>query len=161
MTAIIICVMLLVAAVALTYYSSTYGTAVAFLALCTAGLIPGVTLGATTYLFWGIAMLIVISLNFILPRAVATSRLGIPYIFTAALAGMLVGLAISHAAMITGAFVAAIIGGVTYARTPQGRVLDFPTHRFWNYLCAKGLPAVISFCIIGTAIPILAASLGR
>ena len=106
-------------------------------------------------------MIIVISLNFILPKTIAKSRLGVPYIFTAALAGMLVGLAISHAAMIVGAFIAAIIGGVTYARTPRGRVLDFPTHRFWNYLCAKGLPAVISFCTVGTAIYVLVTTLGR
>lgn len=161
MAAIIICVILLVVATALTFYSSTYGTAVAFLGLCIAGLIPGVSLGVTTYMFWGVAMIIVISLNFILPKTIAKSRLGIPYIFTAALAGMLVGLAISHAAMIVGAFVSAIIGGVAYARTPRGRVLDFPTNRFWNYLCAKGLPAVISFCTIGTSIYVLVATFGR
>ena len=161
MLTVIICIILLVLAAALTFYSATYGTAVAFLGLCTAGLIPGIQLEAATYLFWGTAMLIVIALNYILPHGVATSRLGIPYIFTAALAGMLTGLAISHAAMIVGAVFAAILGGVAYARTPKGRVLSFPTHKFWNYLCAKGLPAVISFCIIGTAIPIIAATLSH
>ena len=83
------------------------------------------------------------------------SRLGVPYIFTASLAGMLIGLTVSHAAMIVGAFFAAILGGVAYGRTPKGLQLAYPSHRFWNYLCAKGLPAVISFSIIGTTIPIL------
>lgn len=84
---LVVCIILLVLAVALTFYSSTYGTAVAFLALCTSGLMPGVHLGASTYMFWGVAMLIVIALNFILPQGVTASRLGVPYIFTASLAG--------------------------------------------------------------------------
>lgn len=161
MVTVIICVLLLLVAAVLTFYSTTYGTAVAFLGLCTAGLIPGIHLEVGTYLFWGTAMLIVIALNYILPHGVAASRLGIPYIFTAALAGMLVGLAISHAAMITGAVFAAVLGGVAYARTPKGQVLTFPSRKFWNYLCAKGLPAVISYCIIGTAIPIIAAVIAQ
>ena len=99
---LVVCIILLVLAVALTFYSSTYGTAVAFLALCTSGLMPGVHLGASTYMFWGVAMLIVIALNFILPQGVTASRLGVPYIFTASLAGMLIGLTVSHAAMIVG-----------------------------------------------------------
>lgn len=152
---LVVCIILLVLAVALTFYSTTYGTAVAFLALCMSGLMPGVHLGASTYMFWGVAMLIVIALNFILPQGVTASRLGVPYIFTASLAGMLIGLTVSHAAMIVGAFFAALLGGVAYGRTPKGHQLAYPTHRFWNYLCAKGLPAVISFSIIGTTIPIL------
>lgn len=156
---LVVCIILLVLAVALTFYSTTYGSAVAFLALCTSGLLPGVHLGATTYMFWGVAMLIVIALNYILPHAVVASRLGVSYIFTASLAGMLIGLSISHAAMIVGAFSAAILGGVAYGRTPKGRQLAYPTPRFWNYLCAKGLPAVISFSITGTTIPILTSGL--
>lgn len=157
----IICIILLVLAAVLTFVSAAYGTAVAFLGLCVAGLLPGVEFGAGVYMFWGVAMIIVIALYFILPRSVSASRVGIPYIVTATLAGMLVGLAISHAAMIIGAVVAAVLGGVTYARTPSGGVLGFPSAKFWNYLCAKGLPAVIAFCTIGTAIPVLVDYFGR
>ena len=157
MVIIVICILLLILAAVLTFTSVSYGTAVAFLALCTSGLLPGVELSGSLYMFWGVAMLIVIALNTILPRSVATSRVGVPYIVTSTLAGMLVGLTLSHAAMICGA----ILGGIAFARTPSGSVLAFPTHRFWNYLCAKGLPAIISLCIIGTAIPIIVGSMAK
>lgn len=160
MITVIVCIILLVAAAALTFYSTTYGAAVAFLALCTAGMLPDIQLDGGTYMFWGIAMLIVIALNFILPKGVSASRIGISYIFTATLAGMLVGLAISHAAMIIGSVAAGVLGGVAFARTPEGKGLEFPNHKFWNYLCAKGLPAVIAFCIIGTTIPLLVKVIG-
>lgn len=161
MLIIVICILLLILAAVLTFTSVSYGTAVAFLALCTSGLLPGVELSGSLYMFWGVAMLIVIALNTILPRSVATSRVGVPYIVTSTLAGMLVGLTLSHAAMIGGAIIGAILGGIAFARTPSGSVLAFPTYRFWNYLCAKGLPAIISLCIIGTAIPIIVGSMAK
>lgn len=91
MLIIVICILLLILAAVLTFTSVSYGTAVAFLALCTSGLLPGVELSGSLYMFWGVAMLIVIALNTILPRSVATSRVGVPYIVTSTLAGMLVG----------------------------------------------------------------------
>lgn len=152
---LIIVVILLIAAAVITYFSTTYGTALAFLAMCVAGLMSDVVIMPPTYVFWAIAMLVVIALNFMLPPKVVKSKLGIHYIYTAALAGMLAGLAISHAAMIVGAVAAAVLGGVAFARTSEGEGLGFPTRKFWNYFCAKALPAIISFCIIGTTIPLL------
>ncbi|MDE6685397.1 MAG: hypothetical protein K2J94_09560 [Duncaniella sp.] len=159
MLTIVICILLLVLGAGLTFYSATYGAVVSFLALCVAGLMPGVTLGLPVYIFWGVAIGIVVALGYILPRAVTSSRLGVSYIVLAALAGMLVGLALSHAAMIIGSVIGGLLGGVAFARTPAGKPLDFPSPRFWNYLCAKGLPAVISFAIIGTVIPVITAHL--
>ena len=161
MLIVVICILLLVIGAGLTFYSTTYGSVVAFLGLCAVGLIPGVELSAAVYIFWAVAIVIVVALGFILPRAVTSSRLGVTYIVMGALAGMLVGLALSHAAMIIGSAVGALLGGVAFARTPAGKVLTFPSPRFWNYLCAKGLPAVISFAIIGTALPILVSWLTR
>lgn len=155
MLTVVICILLLVVGAGLTFYSASYGAVVAFLGLCAAGLTPGVDLGAAVYIFWGIAIAIVVALGLILPRAVTASRLGVTYIVMGALAGMLVGLALSHAAMIIGSVAGALLGGVAFARTPAGKALTFPSARFWNYLCAKGLPAVISFAIIGTVIPVI------
>lgn len=155
MLAAVICILLLAIGACLTFYSATYGAVVAFLGLCAAGLIHGVVLGVPVYIFWGVAIAIIVALGFILPRAVTSSRVGVTYIVMGALAGMLVGLALSHAAMIIGSVIGALLGGVAFARTPAGKALTFPSPRFWNYLCAKGLPAVISFAIIGTVIPVL------
>ncbi|MCI9286131.1 MAG: hypothetical protein HFJ91_10190 [Muribaculaceae bacterium] len=146
---------LLVMAVVMSFFTSTYAAAIAFLGLCCAGLLPGEHLSVASYVFWGVAMVIVIALGFMLPPGVARSRKGLPYIAGGALAGMAVGLTFSHAALVAGAFIGAVLGGVAYARTPQGKVLEFPTSRFLNYLCAKGLPAVVTMSIAGTAAIIL------
>lgn len=155
MALLIITIILIVAAAATTFYSLLYGTALAFLALCTAGLMPGVSLSLSTYIFWGIAMVVTVALCCVLPRSVATSRNGVPYIAGAALAGGFAGMALgSGAAIIIGAVAGAALGGIAYGRTPQGRSLGFPSAKFFNYLCAKGLPAAvaISMAVLAAAI---------
>ena len=151
----VISIVLTVVAVVLSYYSTVYSSVVAFLGLCCAGLMPQVALPANTYIFWGVAMLIVVALGYVLPPSVTRSRLGMAYIAGASLAGMLAGLSLSHAAMITGAFAGALLGGVAFAKTPKGKALEFPTSKFFNYLCAKGLPVVITMSIAGTTAAIL------
>ncbi|MCM1163631.1 MAG: hypothetical protein NC339_05215 [Muribaculaceae bacterium] len=153
-----LCIMLIAAGVALSFFSAVYGTALAFLALCTTGLLPGVELPVSTYLFWGTAMVIVVALYFILPRIIAQSRRGLPYIAGASLAGAVIGMAIgSHAAVILGAVVGALLGGVAYGRTPAGRMLQFPSQKFFNYLCAKGLPVAIAMSMAALSATLLLA----
>jgi len=158
MATLIICIILIVAAVAMSFYSLLYGTALAFLALCTAGLLPGVTLSLTTYIFWGVAMVVTVALCCVLPRPIALSRKGVPYITGASLAGSMAGMAMgSGAATIIGAVAGALMGGVAYGQTPAGRVLQFPSPKFFNYLCAKGLPAAIAMSMAALATGILTA----
>lgn len=152
MALLIITVILIAAAAATTFYSLLYGTALAFLALCTAGLLPGVSLSLGTYIFWGVAMIVTIALCCVLPRPVATSRKGVPYIVGASLAGGFAGMALgSGAAIIIGAVAGAALGGIAYGRTPQGRSLGFPSTKFFNYLCAKGLPSAVSVSMTALA----------
>lgn len=156
MTIAILCIILIVSAVVFSFIQTTYGTALAFLALCTAGLLPGVTLTVSAYLFWGLAMIIVVALNFILPAAVASSRRGLPYIAGASLAGAFIGLAAgAHGGIVIGAVAGALLGGVAYGRTPDGRILQFPSPKFINYLCAKGLPAAIAMSMAGLSTALL------
>lgn len=156
MTIIIITVLLLAVAAGLSFFKGYLAPVVAFLGLCVTGLSGSVAPSPGSYIFWGTAMIIVVSIGLMLPRRIVSSRLGMPYICGASLAGMLVGLALgSHAAMVAGAFAGAVLGGIAFAKTPAGKVLEFPTSRFLNYLCAKGLPAVVTMSIIGTAVGVL------
>lgn len=162
MTIAILCLILVLAAASITFLSATYGTALAFLALCTAGLLPGVEFTAATYIFWGIAMLIVVAIGSLLPAAVASSRKGVPYIGGGALAGAFAGMALgSHAAIIIGAVAGALLGGVAYGRTPAGKALLFPSSRFFNYLCAKGLPAAVAMSMAALSAGLLIAAWPR
>ncbi len=113
------------------------------------------TLHIPTIVFWGIATAIVTVLSFILPEKIASSRRGLGYIAGAALAGSMTGLLVSHAWLIIGAVAGALLGGIAYSKTPAGQIMGFPSYKFFNYLCAKGLPAVITMCIAGTALTII------
>ena len=146
----VLCYIMLVVAVGLCFISAPYAAVTAFLAMCASALVPGISIGGSTYIFWGVAMIIVLALNFILPAEVAASRRGLPYIAGASLAGTLTGVAMaSHAAIICGAVLGAALGGIAYGLTPRGRMLEFPSGRFFNYLCAKGFPVAIALSCAG------------
>lgn len=146
----ILCYILLAVAAVLCFISAPYAAVTAFMAMCASALVSGIDIGISTYIFWGVAMIIVLSLNFILPAEVSASRRGLPYISGASLAGTILGLAMaSHAAIICGAVLGAALGGIAYGLTPRGRMLDFPSGRFFNYLCAKGFPVAIAMSCAG------------
>lgn len=148
---ILITVILLLAGLGLVFASNRYGIIVVYTGLCVAAAkasLPTVS----TLIFWGIATVIVVILSFMLPKSISGSRRGLGYIAGAALAGAMTGLVISHAWMIIGGVVGAILGGIAYSKTPAGKALGFPSSKFLNYLCAKGLPAVIAVCMAGTAL---------
>lgn len=155
---IVLSMLLLLAGLAGCFMSHRYAVAYAY-----AGLIGvGLTCSDVSYgplLFWGVASAIVIAINFMLPRAVTTSRKGTGYIVGAVVAGTFTGMIVSHAWMIVGAAVGAVLGGIAYSRTPEGGVLGFPGSRFFNYLCAKGLPAIVTASIAGTTVEWLIAAL--
>lgn len=147
----VVCILLLIAGIILTFVSNRWAVAAAYAGLLGIGLTT-INASATPLIFWGIATAIVIGLEYLLPKNIASSRRGVGYIAGAALAGAFVGLVISHEWMIVGSVAGAILGGIAYSRTPAGSVMEFPSSKFLNYLCAKGLPAVVTMCIVGTSV---------
>lgn len=106
-----------------------------------------------TLIFWGIAVVLVVANHYMLPGYIRNSGRGVAYVAAGALAGMAVGLTMYRPATIIGGAVAgALVGGVAYARTSRGKVLEFPTVKFFNYLGAKGIPAVMVASMIGLII---------
>lgn len=118
------------------------------IALLIAILVPEASPGGLTVLFWCLAAIICFIATMLLPESVSYSRVGVPFIAGGALAGAFVGIAIAHAALIVGAAVGAIVGAVAFSRTAAGAVLQFPTRKFFNYLCAKGFQAIIVACVV-------------
>lgn len=115
---------------------------------CALAVLMSATAVATT-VFWGIAAAIAVAIGLMLPRAVAVSRRGLPFMTTGALAGAFVGLLFpySGAGMILGAVIGTAFGLILYSRTSAGAILGFPSKKFFNYACAKGFPAVVTTCI--------------
>lgn len=105
--------------------------------------------GAMLPLFWGFAALVVIGLNYMLPREVVASRLGVGYIGLGGLTGLVLGYLISVNVMVIGAVVGIALGGLAFSMTHSGRHLDFPSARFLQYLCAKGLPSAVVLSMAG------------
>lgn len=132
------------------FASWRWAAATAYLSLWPLYYLPEFAISDSIMTFWGIAALIALGINYMLPFAVATSRQGMPYIAGGGLCGTMVGLvAASQAAVICGAALGAVLGGLAYSRTPRGRILDFPSTRFFNYLVAKGLPLTVTLSCAG------------
>lgn len=107
---------------------------------------------ASTMLFWGLATLIVLGLDRLLPAAITRGVDGRGYICGGALAGMVVGMLMSSAGIILGAVIGAFLGAMAYSRTPLGKALPFPSADFLRFLCARGLPAVVAVSMVGLAL---------
>lgn len=134
----------------MTFKSKRYATAVAYASLTIAALISPAKIEMMPITIWGIAVVMVIAIDRLLPVDVAKSRRGLGYLVGGALAGMFIGLVIPAVVICTAA--GTILGGIAYAKTPEGKSLEFPSSKFLSYLCTKGFPVVIAICIIGVAI---------
>lgn len=106
----------------------------------------------STIVFWGIAAAIAFAINRLLPAIVSNSRTGISYMAGGTLAATFVGMIVSQAGMILGAITGAFCGAMAFSRTPSGKTLGFPSARFFNYVCAKGFPLVITSCLCGLSV---------
>ncbi|MCM1292174.1 MAG: hypothetical protein NC111_01560 [Bacteroides sp.] len=97
--------------------------------------------------FWAVAAAIATAINYLLPPSISSSRAGLSYILVASVCGSVIGLLIAASGIILGAVVGALLGAIAFSRTPQGAVISRPLPKYVNYICAKGLPAVITICI--------------
>lgn len=142
--------LLTVTSLVMIFVPRTPACIVAYLAMWAADWSHYMTFEKSTMIFWGVAVLIVAINNMLLPGFVRTSRRGLGYIAGGAIAGMFIGLSMYRpATVIAGSILGALLGGIAYSRTARGASLEFPTSKFFNYLGAKGLPAVIATSMIG------------
>lgn len=131
---------------------------VAYCAMIFATMSGAASFGVYTYIFWGIAVLITIGINYMLPREVACSRAGLPFIAGGSLTGTAVGMATATSAgIISGAALGAFFGALAFANTPGGRAMTFPSAKFFNYLAAKGLPVIVTLSLAGIILTLILA----
>lgn len=147
---IIICSIAVVASVVETYRSAPWAPAIAWCALA----VIKAANATSTVAFWGIAAAIAVAIGLLLPRPVARSRQGLPFMTTGALAGAFVGILLpyANAGMILGAVLGSAFGIFMFSRTSAGAILGFPSKKFFNYACAKGFPAIVTACICALTI---------
>lgn len=99
-----------------------------------------------TLIFWGLASLIVLALNILQPKALTAARQGHAYVVGATVVGIVLGylLAPMAAAITLGGIAGAALGAIAYMRTPDSPKFSIASPEFLQYLCAKGLPAVVA-----------------
>lgn len=154
MTIFIICLSLisLFAAIWFMLRRQRFSPAAAWIALALLFLTSAKVPTLSTIGFWAAAAAIATVINFMLPKSVSESLTGQGYIAGGALAGMFVGMIMSQSAMIVGAIAGAFLGAFVFSRTPAGKAILQPFSKFANYVCAKGMSAIITACIIGITI---------
>ena len=104
--------------------------------------------------FWGVATILTLGINWMLPRHIWRSTVGLPFMAVGGLAGMAVGAVLNTmAAIILGTALGCLFGAVAFANTGAGRaVMTFPSKPFFNYLAAKGLPIVVALSMAGAVL---------
>lgn len=113
-----------------------------------------IPLGSQTLIFWGIATIIVVALNYLQPKALTAARQGHAYVTGGTLIGTLLGYLAGPvtAYFIIGSAIGAFLGAWAYMRTPASPHLPITSRPFTQYLCAKGLPAIVSFSMAAIVI---------
>lgn len=112
----------------------------------------------SSLIFWGAASVLVVINHYLLPPPIRSTGVGVGYISGGALAGLMVGLTLyNQASLVGGAVLGAVLGAIAFSRTASGRVLGFPSLKFFNYLGAKGIPPVVTLSMVGIALASLIA----
>lgn len=110
-----------------------------------------ITLSKDALMFWGAATMIILVINSSQAQDADNAK-GAGYIASGALVGCIVGMLTTHAGIILGAAIGAILGFVVYCRTPQGLTNKFTVKELIGQLAAKGLPTIVTLSIIGTVV---------
>ena len=102
-----------------------------------------------TFVFWGIATLLVVALFYLLPSGEPDgNRSSNLYIGFTAMAGGMLGIMLAPRIMLLGVILGAAMGQLAYSRTPAGRWMLSPSSLFWRYFAAKCLPAIVAISIV-------------
>lgn len=150
----IITTILSLAAVVAMFVPRVPAVAAAYAALVCAHFAGAVYVDARILIFWGVATAIALGLRVLQPKALVMTSKGVPYVAMATLAGTAIGYMIAPAAasIILGSAVGAILGASAYVLTPAGSGIRIASSQFVEYLCAKGLPCVVSASMAAIAV---------
>lgn len=155
---IIFSVLLYVIAVAMAFLGISWSVVMSYAGMITMNAATIATLTTWDLVSWAIASLLVIVIALLQsPRDThrAVKAQGTAYVVTATLAGTLVGMLTGRAGMIIGAVIGAFLGALAFSRTPRGRELNFPSNTFLQYLAARGLPAVVTMCMLAMGLALI------
>ncbi|MCM1067768.1 MAG: hypothetical protein NC418_09385 [Muribaculaceae bacterium] len=142
----IITLILALAAVAAMFVPRLPVVLAAYAALVCSHFAGAVYVDAKILIFWGVAALIVLGLRLLAPRALMAAVKAQRYVALGTLCGVVLGYMLSPtaAAIIASGAVCAALGGMAYMLTPGSPRVSPASAAFLEFLCAKGLPCVVT-----------------
>ncbi len=129
--------------------------------------VPIVPVANSMTLSWLCITIVVMMVILLQNPAIRIQSRGTGYILFGAMAGMAAGIAvytvsaslsILYAMMLGGTAIGITLGLLVFSNTPAGRGIASSSGHFWQYLLAKGFPALITVAQIGIALVILTAT---
>ncbi len=129
--------------------------------------VPIVPVANSMTLSWLCITIVVMMVILLQNPAIRIQSRGTGYILFGAMAGMAAGIAvytvsaslsILYAMMLGGTAIGITLGLLVFSNTPAGRGIAPSSGHFWQYLLAKGFPALITVAQIGIALVILTAT---
>lgn len=125
---------------------------------------PMLPLGNSLILGWLFMAVLVTILTLCQPPAIRKVNKGMMYYLVGSLTGLAIGLlgftftntpGGRYVVMIVCVASATLLGGLIYARTPDGAPVAPASGRFFSYLFAKGFPVAISIMELGTPLVVI------
>lgn len=106
-----------------------------------------------TFVFWGVATLMVAALKWLLPQEeLSGERSGNLIIGVSSLAGCLLGILVGARLMTLGVILGTLVGMLAFSRSPQGRWIMASHKTFISFFCAKSLPVIVAVAMVGIGI---------
>lgn len=146
---LILGIILLIGAIVMAYRPWVPSVILSYVAMWVLNYGKHIYIGNNTLLFWGIATMLVLLIRMGQTQDKPDTK-GIGYITTGTLVGCIVGMLMSDTGIILGSVIGAFMGLLAFCRTPNGKELHFPSKEWIMQLASKGLPIIVSMCIIGT-----------
>lgn len=159
---LIIGIILLAASLVFLIYQKLPACVFAYLALCALHFSTAICLPVSTFVFWGVATVIMLIIGRLSPKGEPDgSIMGNVYVTAGAIAGLMTGMSVDASIMILCTIVGAFFGQLAYSRTHKGCWLRFPSSSFISYFCAKGFKAIVTVAMVGISIEGFVRNLGR
>ena len=111
-----------------------------------------ITVAERTFIFWGAATFLLMTIARMKPKSEPESATANAYIALASLAGMLLAMTVSANVMLLGVLLGAVVGMIAFVNTPKGKFIGFSTSTFIHYFCSSGLPIAVAVSMVGIII---------
>ena len=108
----------------------------------------GETFSLTGLILWGIAVVVVTVIDYIVPALVTTKMGGSKYAGIGSLCGMIIGMLFSPIGMVIGAFLGALLAELLVAKKKFAESLKAAAGSFLGFILGTGIKAILAVLIL-------------